>query len=326
MGNRAAQSAAELYGYDYTLVEYGQDSSLAINSLIDALDTKHYDVVLAASWYISDTVVEKRQPGGEWEDIKFILYDCASSMDVGEATNIYGIAFAQNEGSFLAGVYSALMTKTGKIGAVINLDMPITNDFGTGWLNGYKYAVKELGLDVGMMYTYMGELTVQGDYESVNVLIDNGCDIIYNVGASVSMGALQAADEKGGTDKGIFVIGTDYDQYEYFVNVGEVQGYETMVTSMLKNIEACCALLFEDFNGAKAIAPGAEVYGIAKGGTGLVMNDHYKEFTPQDVQDKVAEISDKVAKGEIEVLSYFDFPTYDDFATYRDNPDADFTK
>ena len=34
----------------------------------------------------------------------------------------------------------------------------------------------------------------------------------------------------------------------------------------------------------------------------------------------------KIASGEIDVVSYFDFPTYDDFATYRDNIDAEFTK
>lgn len=326
MGWRSAQAAKEKYGYDVTLVEYGSDSSQAVNSLIDALDTKHYDYVMAMGWYITDTVVEKSK-SGEWADINFILYDTAPSADFSGLDNIYGVSFAQNEGSFLVGVYSALMTKTGKIGCVVNLDAPITNDFGTGWLCGYKYAVKELGLNVDMMYTYMGELTVQGDYESVNVVMDNGCDYVYNVGASVSLGAMQAADEKGGVEGGKFIIGTDYDQYSYFESVGDVVGYKSMVTSMLKNIESCVALLLENINGeATGIGPGNHIYGIAEGGTGLVENDWYKQNTPEDVQKKIAEISEKIAKGEIKVVSYFDFPTYDDFANYRDNKDADFTK
>lgn len=326
MGWRAAQAAQEKYGYDVTLVEYGNDSSQAVNSLIDALDTKHYDYVMAMGWYISDTVIEKSK-SGEWADTTFILYDTAPSTDFSGTNNIYGVSFAQNEGSFLVGVYSALMSKTGKVGCVINLDAPITNDFGTGWLCGVKYAKKTLGLNVDSMYTYMGELTVQGDYESVNVVMDNGCDYVYNVGASVSLGAMQAADEKGGYENGKFIIGTDYDQYTYFETVGDVQGYKSMVTSMLKNIEPCVALLMQNINGeATGIEPGNHTYGVAEGGTGLAENDWYKQNTPEDVQKQIADISAKIASGEIDVVSYFDFPTYDDFATYRDNIDAEFTK
>lgn len=326
MGWRAAQAAQEKYGYDVTLVEYGNDSSQAVNSLIDALDTKHYDYVMAMGWYISDTVIEKSK-SGEWADTTFILYDTAPSTDFSGTNNIYGVSFAQNEGSFLVGIYSALMSKTGKVGCVINLDAPITNDFGTGWLCGVKYAKKTLGLNVDSMYTYMGELTVQGDYESVNVVMDNGCDYVYNVGASVSLGAMQAADEKGGYENGKFIIGTDYDQYTYFETVGDVQGYKSMVTSMLKNIEPCVALLMQNINGeATGIEPGNHTYGVAEGGTGLAENDWYKQNTPEDVQKQIADISAKIASGEIDVVSYFDFPTYDDFATYRDNIDAEFTK
>lgn len=326
MGWRAAQAAQEKYGYDVTLVEYGNDSSQAVNSLIDALDTKHYDYVMAMGWYISDTVIEKSK-SGEWADTTFILYDTAPSTDFSGTNNIYGVSFAQNEGSFLVGIYSALMSKTGKVGCVINLDAPITNDFGTGWLCGVKYAKKTLGLNVDSMYTYMGELTVQGDYESVNVVMDNGCDYVYNVGASVSLGAMQAADEKGGYENGKFIIGTDYDQYTYFETVGDVRGYKSMVTSMLKNIEPCVALLLQNINGeATGIEPGNHTYGVAEGGTGLAENDWYKQNTPEDVQKQIADISAKIASGEIDVVSYFDFPTYDDFATYRDNIDAEFTK
>mgnify|MGYP001133652261 CR=1 FL=1 len=55
MGWRATQAAQEKYGYDVTLVEYGNDSSQAVNSLIDALDTKHYDYVMAMGWDSSPT-------------------------------------------------------------------------------------------------------------------------------------------------------------------------------------------------------------------------------------------------------------------------------
>ena len=324
MGYRAANAAAEKYDLEFTLVEYGSDNSVAVNSLVDALETKHYDYVLCMGWYVADIIVEKSK-SGEWSDMTFILFDTAPTADFGGCDNIYGVSFGQNEGSFLVAVYSALMTKTGKIGCVINLDSPITNDFGTGWLCGYKYATKEMGLDVDMLYTYLGELTVQSNYESTSVVMDNGCDYVYDVAGSVAMGAMQAADERGGKDAGKFILGTDYDQYNYFKEVGGVQGWETLLTSMLKNIEPCEAHLIENIYAEDTgIEPGNKVYGIAEGGTGLAENENYLSNTPDDVQQTIKDLSEKIANGEIDVVSYFDFETYDAFATYRDNPDAPF--
>jgi len=326
MIDRAARAAVAKYGFQHTLVEYGADSSQAVNSLVDALDTKHYDYVVAMGWYITDEIVARSKDGGEWSDIKFILMDCSADFDTTGCDNIYGIAFKQNEGCFLSAIYSALMTKTGKIGCIINLDVPITNDFGAGWLAGFKYAKNEMGMsDLGGMYTYMGELTTQGNYESMNVVLDQGCDVVLNVGGSVAIGAMQAAAEKGGIEAGKIVIGVDYDQYTYFANLEGTVGYETMTTSMLKNGEACIAQVLESIeSGKNDIAPGTKQYGVAENGTGLCKNDYYYETTPDDIEAKIEEIEKKIVSGEIVVPSYFDFSSYDAFATYRDNLDAPF--
>lgn len=324
MGYRAASAAAEKYGYDLTLVEYGTDTSAAVNSLVDALDTKHYDYVLCAGWYVSDTIIEK-SANGEWSDITFIMFDTSPVADFGDTDNIYGISFAQNEGSFLVAVYSALMSKTGKIGCTINLDAPITNDFGAGWLCGYKYANKELGMDLDMMYAYLGEMTVQNNYETVSVMIDNGCDYIYDVAGDVCLGALQAADEKSTEQTGRYILGTDYDQYSYYRDLGSAKGYQTLITSMLKNVEPCVALLFENLNsGNSKILPGNTVYGLSTDGVGLAENENYLAHTPEDVQNTMRELTQKIISGEIDVVSYYDFNSYEAFAAYRDNPDADF--
>ena len=325
MGYRASTAAAEKYNLKFNLVEYGQDNSIAVNSLVDALETTHYDYVLAMGWYVTDIVVEKSK-SGEWSDITFILFDTAPSMDFEGCDNIYGVSFAQNEGSFLVALYSALMTKSGKIGCAINQDAPITNDFGSGWLCGYKYAVNELGMDdLQMMFAYLGEVTVQTNYETVGVMMDNGCDYVYDVAGTVAMGAMQAAEEKGGKAAGKFILGTDYDQYNYFKEVGDTVGWDTMLTSMLKNIEACVALIFENIYGeATGIGPGNHVYGIAEGGVGLAQNENYLENTPDDVKKIIDETSEKIVNGELDVVSYFDFESYDAFATYRDNPSAPF--
>ena len=322
MGNRASLAAAEKYNLEYKLVEYGTDSSVAVNSLRDALETSTYDYVVASSWYISDVM---KDIAPMYPDTTFILFDTSPTGDFEGLDNVYGITFGQNEGGFLVAVYSALMTKTGKIGCSLRSDTPILNDFGTGWLAGYKYAAKEMGLDVDMVFSYIGEDSVQSTYESCNVLFDNGADYVWSVAGTNVLGACQAAEEKGGLEAGYGVIGVDYDQWTYFKEVGDAVGYENLVTSMLKNIEPCVALIFESvIEGKGDIKPGNSFYGVATGGTGLAVNDNYTENTPKEVQDKITELSEKIASGEIDVPSYFDFNSYEAYAAYRDNPGADF--
>ncbi len=77
---------------------------------------------------------------------------------------------------------------------------------------------------------------------------------------------------------------------------------------------------------ARSIAATAGKFGLEEGDfVGLPTEAdswNFKTFTV----DEYEAVKAKIASGEIEVLSYFDFPTYDDFANYRDNKDADFTK
>lgn len=326
MGHRASLAAAEKYGLDFTLVEYGTDSSVAVNSFLDAIETNHYDYVIASSWYITDIVIEKSV---EYSDTVFILYDTSPTSDMSDYDNIYGITFGQNEGGFLVGVYSALMTETNKIGVALRGDSPILNDFGTGWLAGYKYAVSDLEQDnVDMMFSYIGEDSVQNTYETCKVLFENGVDYIWSVAGTNNLGAAQAADESGGVEGGATVIGVDYDQWEYFSNLENAEvsavGYDHIVTSMLKNIEPAVALVFESLFGNGDIEPGNSFYGVAEDGTGLAKNERYYDVTPDDVDEVITELEEKIKNGEIDVPSYFDFETYEAFAAYRDNPDAEF--
>lgn len=325
MGHRASMAAAEKYNLDLKIIEYGTDSSVAVNGFLDAIETTHYDYIVASSWYLSDIIAEK---AAEYPDTKFILFDTSPTRDFAGLDNVYGITFGQNEGGFLVAVYSALMTQTGTIGCALRSDTPILNDFGTGWLAGYKYAVKEMGLDVDMTLIYLGEDSVQSTYESCIVLYDNGVDYLWSVAGTNALGACQACEEKGGIENGYAVIGVDYDQYEYFKSKDDatsVIGYENLVTSMLKNIENCVALIFESLmSGDGKIQPGNTFYGVAVGGTGLAMNDNYTSNTPQEVQDTIADLQAKIESGEIKVPSFFDFGDYDAFAAYRDNPEAEF--
>ena len=53
-------------------------------------------------------------------------------------------------------------------------------------------------------------------------------------------------------------------------------------------------------------------------------NENFLNNVPEDVQKTLKDIIEKIGKGEITIPSYYDFNSYDAFAAYRDNPDAEF--
>lgn len=326
MGYQAVQRISEVYNMEYTLVEYGSyDAGLAVNSFWDALETTDYDYFFGPTWYIEELL---DGAAVEYPDTIFILYDVGREVQF-NSKNIYSISFAQNESAFVAAVLQALMTEKGKIG-VISTDSPILNDFSTGWIAGCKYAKNELDLDLEWLHSYLADSSMSGTYEAMNVMYDNGCDAVWPITAQFMLSGAQAADEHGGIEKGYFVMGCDYDQWSYFKGLNEKDdakgsiGYENILTSITKNIEPCALAIIDSVKGADNIEPGNRLYGVALNGVGYVENENFLKHVPQDVQDTLKAVIDKIESGEIVVPSYFEFSSYEAFAAYRDNPDAAF--
>ena len=323
MGYRAVQELAETYNMDWTLVEYGSyDAALAVNCFWDALETTHYDYFFGPAWYIEGIIDDAAK---QYPDTTFIHYDVGKGVEFNEP-NVYGITFAQNESSFMAAILQCLMTKNGKVGCV-STDSPILNDFSTGWLAGVKYAKKEMGLDVSWLHSYMPETSMSAVYESANVMYDNGCDFVWSISAQMLLAACQAAEEHGGHEKGYWVMGCDYDQYEYFKGLAaqdesSAVGYQNILTSITKNIApAASAIIACVESGDGSVQPGNKVW---ENGVGYLENENFLANVPADVQQTLKDIIAKIGAGEIKVPSYYDFNTYEAFAAYRDNPDADF--
>ena len=53
--------------------------------------------------------------------------------------NVQSIVFKEHEGSFLVGVIAAKTSKTGKVGFVGGMDIPLIRKFGCGYAQGVKY-------------------------------------------------------------------------------------------------------------------------------------------------------------------------------------------
>src|ERR1019366_8948806 len=79
-----------------------------------------------------ETALKKVAP--EYASTKFGIID-----DVVDLPNVQSIVFKEQEGSFLVGVIAAKTSKTGKVGFVGGMDIPLISQFGCGYAQGVKY-------------------------------------------------------------------------------------------------------------------------------------------------------------------------------------------
>jgi basic membrane protein A len=122
--------------------------------------------------------------------------------------NVQSVTFKEHEGSFLVGVLAALASKSGKIGFVGGMDIPLIRRFQCGFEQGIKYANPKAELIANMTGTTPAAWNDPGrGAELAKGQFDRGVDVVYCRRGSTGIGVLQAAK-----DRGKLAIGVDSNQ------------------------------------------------------------------------------------------------------------------
>lgn len=260
---------------------------------IVAMASAGYDLIVITST-LSIEVLDKIAP--QFPDTKFAIID-----RVVHAPNVASYIFAQNEGSFLAGVAAALFTRKTDIpgvnsqkvvGFIGGMDIPVIRDFLTGYEQGVKYADPDTKVLVSYADSFRDPLKGK---ELALAQYGEGADIIYNPTAGTGKGVFEAAAE---TKK--FTIGVDMDQDDLYP--GHV------LTSMLKRVDqavyqAIASTVKGEFKGDTIVT-----MDLANGGVSLtdmsVMKKTLGDTFPQDILDRTNTLTEEVKTGKIKIESY----------------------
>lgn len=152
--------------------------------------------------------------------------------EINDIPNVLGSANKEQEGSYLAGVTAALMSETGKIGAVIGQDMAQNNRYAAGYEDGAKAARPDI--EVSILYAGTFEDPAKGK-ELALTLYNSGYDVVYQVAAKTGLGVFEAAKEQG---EGHYVVGCDVDQSPLLpgqVIGSQITPYDTWVYAAMKD-------------------------------------------------------------------------------------------
>ena len=221
---------------------------------------------------------------GDFPDTKFAIIDM-----VVDKPNVRSVVFNEHEGSYLVGVAAANASKSGTVGFVGGMDIPLIQKFACGYVQGVKAANAEATVIQNMTGTTPAAWNdpVKGA-ELTKAQIGQGADVVYAAAGGTGVGVLQTA-----ADEGIFSIGVDSNQN--YLHPGSV------LTSMLKRVDVA---VYDAFTQGEALETGFNVLGIANGGIDYAVDENNEAVFSAEIAAAVEAAKAGILSGEISVHDY----------------------
>lgn len=208
-----------------------------------------------------------------------------------EQPNVQSVVFKEHEGSFLVGLLAAQASKTGKVGFVGGMDIPLIRKFACGYVQGVKHAKKDAEVFQNMTGTTGAAWNdpVKGG-ELAKSQIDRGADVIYHAAGGTGVGVLRAA-----ADAGKLGIGVDSNQNG--MHPGKV------LTSMVKRVDVATYNLFDQAKKG-TFKPGLQILGLKEDGVAWALDDHNKSLITPAMKAAVDKAAADIKSGAIKVHDY----------------------
>lgn len=284
--NEAAYNGAERFkretGIDYLEFEVTQEAQR--EQAMQRMARRGANVIVVLGFQ-NGTPLKK--VAAENPNSKFTIIDA-----VVELPNVQSVIFKEHEGSFLVGMAAALASKTGKVGFVGGMDIPLIRNFAFGYEQGIKHVNPKAELLVNMTGTTPAAWNDPAKGAELAISqFDRGADVVYAAAGGTGIGVLQAAK-----DKGKLSIGVDSNQNH--LHPGSV------LTSMLKRVDVAVYNAFKDAR-AGTWKAGRLDLGLKEDGVGYALDEHNKSvLTPAMVTALEAARSDIIA-GRLVVKDYY---------------------
>jgi basic membrane protein A and related proteins len=165
-----------------------------------------YDVIVTVGFGMGEATAAA---AAKYPEVDFVGVDQFQGETI---ANVSGLSFPEDQAGFLVGALAAMMSETGKIGAVCGTDaVPPVWKFGEGYRAGAAYVDPAVEVnvvyhsDVGFDKTFTDP---EWGAATANSMMDKGVDTIFGCGGKTGNGAVTAAAQAGK-----YGIGVDSDQY-----------------------------------------------------------------------------------------------------------------
>ncbi len=224
-----------------------------------------------------------KQVATDYPQLHFVLID-----SVADLPNVASLLFKEHEGSFLVGMIAAYKNKTGTIGFIGGMDIPLIHKFATGYEEGARYVNPK----IRVLKNYVGITDAAWNNpgkgrELANSQYEQGADVIFQAAGNSGLGVFDAAEAYNK-----FAIGVDANQN--WVKPGHI------LTSMLKRIDNAVYSVVQDEVAGK-FKGGVHVYGLENNGVDYALDQYNRDLIPAWVIEKVDQAKRDIIEGRIKV-------------------------
>jgi basic membrane protein A len=277
-----ATKAEKELGIELKYVEATDNNSLEV--LHRNFAQKKYDLVIGIGFAQTDAI---KKVAALFPQTHFALVD-------GEvkAGNVRSLLFEEHEGSFLIGVAAAMKSKTGVVGFIGGMDIPLIRRF----QKGYESGVKHINPKATIITNYIG---VTGEAwnnpakakEIALAQIGQKADVIFHAAGASGAGLFDAASEKK-----VYAIGVDSNQN--WIKPG------TILTSMLKRVDVA---VYETIKSAhdKKFEAGVVRFGLKDSGVDWALDKNNESLWSTSEKNKMTDIKKQIVSKKITVPDYY---------------------
>jgi basic membrane protein A len=274
-------------------VEPGNPTS--IEPAMRAFAEKNFDLIVGIG-FAQGPIMQK--VAEDYPNIKFAIVDGVIFEKDGKTPkkNVASLVFREHEGSYLVGMIAAQKSKSGVLGFVGGMDIPLIHKFETG----YEEGARAVNPNIKVVDNYVGVTDSAWNNpgkgkELALSQINQGADVIFTAAGNSGLGAFDAVEQYGKNQNGEankFVIGVDSNQN------GVKPGF--VLTSMVKRVDNAVYDVVKEVLSGK-FEGGFHVFGLDKDGVAYAMDDNNKSLISPEILQRVEEAKGKIVAGEIKV-------------------------
>ncbi|MGZ3418953.1 MAG: BMP family lipoprotein [Polyangiales bacterium] len=250
---------------------------------------RRFDLVIGVGFIFSRDVDAVAH---DYPNVRFACVDYAPPFAPGVPIppNVTGLAFREQEGSYLAGAVAGLESTTKHVGFVGGMDIPLIHKFEAGYRAGVGAVCPSCVLHVAYAGTTPDAFRDPAKGMAIALAqIAAGADVLFHASGSTGLGVFQAAKSAH-----VKAIGVDADQWE------EAPG--TVLTSMTKQAHVS---VFDAIKATKehTLPSGMRVLGLKEEGVDYVHDGPHAVLISPATKARVEALRHEVIAGHIEVPS-----------------------
>jgi len=285
-----ADRAARDLGAQVRFVEPGEGPDREAG--LRLLAAEGMDLVIGVGFIFSDdlTQLAREYPNVRFAGIDYAPQTDASGNAIEPPSNLAGLKFREEEGSFLVGALAALVGNAKKLGFVGGMDFPLIHKFEIGYRTGVKAVCPDC--DVIAQYAGVTPEAFRNPGRGQELALSqyqSGVNVIFHASGSTGLGVFEAARRRGK-----LAIGVDADQYS------EAPGF--ILTSMVKRVDQAVYGAVQHVK-AGTFKGGIFQLGLAERGVDYVYDEHNRSLIPDSVRARVEGLRQDIIAGRVHVPS-----------------------